>query len=360
MTRRDKTALVDSLRLPPDTSLMKAIEFLTQQALHKILLITDDDYRLLGIITDYDIRRAILNHVSLDLPVSAVMNPAPMTMAQTCSDAEIMGHMERIGCTQMPVVDTQGRVVDVRFIDEFLHFGDNERHENVVVIMAGGLGTRLRPMTERVPKPLLTVGGRPLLFILLDQILTEGFDRVFISLNYKSDMIIKAIREVSSYRDRVDFLLEGDTMLGTAGSLSLLPERPAAPFVVINGDLLTNVSLKDMLQFHCSEGNQLTMAVRHEHHKVAYGVVDLDGTRVTGMREKPVFSYYFNTGIYVVEPAMLETVPPETTWNMTDLVDGALAKGDRVGAFPVHEFWIDIGTPDQYERAQSEFEVYFR
>ncbi|NFV78560.1 nucleotidyltransferase family protein [Magnetospirillum aberrantis] len=358
MNRHLTPAELDSLRLAPDVSILQAIESLTRCA-RKIMLITGADYRLLGIVTDYDIRKAILDHVPLDRPVSEIMNPHPVILGQYASDSDIVGRMRHTNCVQLPLVDGDGRVVDVRFMDDFVHL-QVDNPDNMVVIMAGGLGTRLRPMTERIPKPLLTVGGRPLLFILLDQILTEGFERVFISLNYKSDMIIKAVSEVSSYRDRVDFLMEGDTMLGTAGSLSLLPERPAAPFVVINGDLLTNVSLKDMLQFHCSEGNKLTMAVRHEHHKVAYGVVDLDGTRVTGMREKPVFSYYFNTGIYVVDPDVLDTVPSEKMWNMTDMVEDALARDDRVGAFPVHEFWIDIGTPDQYERAQTEYENNFR
>jgi NDP-sugar pyrophosphorylase family protein len=260
---------------------------------------------------------------------------------------------------QLPLVDAEGRVTDVRFMDEFLHFA-NDVGDNSVVIMAGGLGTRLRPMTERVPKPLLTVAGRPILFILLDQILTEGFNRIFISLNYKSEMIVKAIQEVPKYRERVEFLMESDVMLGTAGSLSLLPDRPTAPLIVVNGDLLTNVSLRDLVAFHSGENNRLTMAVRHEHHKVPYGVVELEGSKVTGLKEKPVFSYYFNTGIYVVEPSLLDTIPSGKVWNMTDLVDDVLGKNERVGAFPVHEFWIDIGTPDQYERAQTEFEANFK
>lgn len=358
MTRRDKKALIESLKLPPDASVLAAIELLTQGA-HKIVLITDGADMLLGIVTDYDIRKAILDHVAFERPVREVMNTSPVTLPAERGEAEILAHMEKSCCNQMPLLDPAGRVVDIRFIDEFLHFR-SDRPDNIVVVMAGGLGTRLRPMTEQVPKPLLTVGGRPLLFILLDQILTEGFDRVFVSLNYKSEMIIKAIRDVPKYADRVDFLMEGDTMLGTAGSLSLLPERPESPFLVINGDLLTNVSLKDMLRFHGGEGNVVTMAVRHEHHKVAYGVVDLDGTQVTGLREKPVISYYFNTGIYVVEPSVLDRVPTDQAWNMTDMVEDALKLDQRVGAFPVHEFWIDIGTPDQYERAQTEYEAVFK
>ena len=220
------------------------------------------------------------------------------------------------------------------------------------VILCGGLGTRLRPMTNEVPKPLLDVNGRPMLFILLDQIIGEGFSKIYVSLFYKSEMIVERVRATPRYRSCVEFIVEPKP-LGTAGSLSLLPSRPTQPFLVINADLLIEAPLREMLQFHHREGNIITVALKRETLVVPYGVADVSGGRIVGLREKPEFVMDVNTGVYIASPEALDHLQPGTRLDMPDLVNRLLAAREHVGSFPVHEFWLDVGTREHYDRANS-------
>lgn len=348
--------LVSELAVRPDLPLMRAIEAITRGT-RKIILVLAEDQKLLGIVTDYDIRKAILARMAFDTPISEFMKREPVTVRDDMSEDDVFAIMESGRCHQVPVLDKAGRAVGVRFIDEFLH-----RHErvgeNIAVVMAGGTGSRLRPITYETPKPLLVVGGKPILFILLDQILSEKFDRVFVSVNYKADAIISTIRDASRYRGKVDFLMEKEP-LGTAGSLKLLPVRPTAPFAVINGDLLTNVSLAEMRNFHASEGNRVTVALKHETYTVPYGVAELDGSRILRLKEKPSYDHYVNTGVYIVDPEVIDRIPLGTKYDMTSVVEATIQSNARVGWYPVHEYWLDIGTPAQYERAQEEYHTRF-
>lgn len=344
--------LVTELSVRPDLPLIQAIEAITRGT-RKIILVLAEDRTLLGIVTDYDIRKAILARMSFDTPVSAFMKREPITVHDDFSEDDVFGIMEFGRCHQVPVLDNAGRVVGVRFIDEFLQ-QHGRPGENIAVIMAGGTGTRLRPITYETPKPLLAVGGKPILFILLDQIFSEKFDRVFISVNYKADAIINMIRDATRYRGKVDFLLE-NAPLGTAGSLRLLPIRPKVPFAVVNGDLLTNVSLAEMRNFHMSEGNRVTVALKHETYTVPYGVAEIDGSRIVRFKEKPSYDHHVNTGVYIVDPDVVDAIPDGERYDMTSVVEAAIESQARVGWFPVHEYWLDIGTPAQYERAQEDY-----
>jgi dTDP-glucose pyrophosphorylase len=345
-----------SLIVPPGLPAIEAVARMTRTA-KRIILVADSDDILQGIVTDYDVRMAILARTDLSCPVRDIMNARPITATIGLDEQAYFAILEDKSCHYIPIVDAVGKIVGVRFREEFLHFVE-DHPGNLVVVMAGGLGTRLRPMTEAVPKPLLTVGGRPILFILLDQILSENFDHIYVSVHYKSEMIVKAIRDVPKYRERVRFVTE-PAALGTAGALALLPELPRAPFAVVNADLLTNLSLSEMLRFHTTHGNDVTMALKTVTHTIPYGVADVVDGRVVGLREKPQYVFQLNTGAYVVSPAVLDHVPSGQPWNMTDLVSDMLTRGGQVGSFPVHEYWLDIGTPDQYERAQVEYEANF-
>lgn len=348
--------LISGLTVSPDLPILATIEALTR-ASRKILLVADSEGKLRGTVTDYDIRKAILEHIDFSRPVRDIMAIDPVTASAGTDETAIMAIMERRRVHQLPLLDGAGKAVGIRFIEEFVHLHPRD-DERVAVVMAGGLGTRLQPATAHTPKPLLSVGGRPILFILLDQILNEGFSRIYISVNYKSEMIINSIRTISRYQDSVVFVTEQKPM-GTAGSLTLLPERPRRPFVVINADLLMNVALSELLRFHRVEANAATVAIKRETYVVPYGVAEISGTRITGLREKPEFSYFLNTGVYALEPDALDDVPADTFLDMTDLVRKLLETGRRVGNFPVHEYWLDIGTPDRYERAQAEYQARF-
>ena len=344
------------LCIAPDVSLMDTIKALTAAG-KKIIVVVDGDMRLLGVVTDFDVRTAILNHTGFDEPVANIMKKNPIIARTGDSEEAIARIMDSSRVAQLPVVDADGILSGIRFLDEFMHIEDHHR-ERIAVIMAGGLGTRLRPATERVPKPLLEVDGQPILFILIDQLLSERFDKIYVTLNYLSDMIIKSINAVPRYKGKVAFVLE-ERAQGTAGSLTLLPERPSAPFLVVNGDLVTNISFQNMLDFHRAEGNTVTLATKRHTQDLAYGIAEIDGTRITGLREKPSFHYFINTGVYVVEPAVLDRLEPGAVIDMTDVVQDLLTAGERVGSFAVHEYWIDIGTHDKYEQVQKDYPLHF-
>jgi CBS domain-containing protein len=228
--------LVAQLSIGPELSLLATIERLTKVE-RKILLVVAADGILRSVVTDYDIRQAILSRHSLETPIGELIKHQPVVAVEPVSERDIVALIRDTRCYQIPILDKAGRPIDVRFHDEFVHLAEHPA-ERVAVIMAGGLGTRLRPMTEQVPKPLLEVAGRPILFILLDQIISEGFNKIYVTLFYKSKMVMERVRDVARYRDCVEFIIE-DEPLGTAGSLSLLPYQPANPFLIINADLLT-------------------------------------------------------------------------------------------------------------------------
>jgi NDP-sugar pyrophosphorylase family protein len=285
------------------------------------------------------------------------MHVDPVVGRAGTEHAEIFATLKSRRVAQLPLLDDAGRVVDVAFDDTFKNLNALTA-ETIAVVMAGGLGARLRPLTSTTPKPLLPVGDQPILFSLLDQILFEGFGRVYVTVNYKSDMIVDAISAKEEYRERVHFIAENKP-LGTAGALGLLPERPAHPFVVLNADLLTNLSFKALLRHHGLDKNSITMAIKRETTVIPYGVTELDGSRIVAIREKPNHSYFINTGVYVLAPEALDVVSPDTFMDMPDVVERMITKGYRVGSFPVHEYWLDIGNHEHYVRAQKDHELIF-
>lgn len=344
--------LVAQLSIGPEVSLLTAIERLTK-AERKILLVVARDGCLRSVVTDYDVRQAILNRRSLETPVGEFIQHRPVVAADTASERDIFALIRDKRCHQIPILDKAGRPVDVRFDDEFVHLAEQPR-ERAAVIMAGGLGTRLRPMTEDVPKPLLEVAGRPILFILLDQIISEGFNKVYVTLFYKSQIIIERVRDVARYRDCVEFVIE-DEPLGTAGSLSLLPRPPAEPFLIINGDLLTEVPLREMLEFHNRERNMVTVALKREQVEVPYGIAEVRDGRIVALREKPALALDINAGVYIASPEICRRVGPGVRLDMPHLVNELLQDGARIGSFPIHEFWLDVGTHEHFNEAQIRY-----
>lgn len=343
--------LIAELSIEPNMALFATIERLTKVE-HKILLIVENS-RLRGVVTDYDLRQAILKKHPLETPIGTIINHNPVVVTEDTSEREIVALIRDTRCFQIPVVDASGKPVDIRFYEEFAYLSEHAS-ERTAVVMAGGLGTRLRPMTEELPKPLLEVAGRPILFILLDQIISEGFNKIYVTLFYKSEIVIERVRDVARYRDVVEFVIEKEP-LGTAGSLSLLPRRPENPFLVINADLLTEVPLREMLDFHSRERNDVTIALKRENFEVPYGVADVRDGRITALREKPEFAMDVNTGVYVVSPSAFDHIPTGTRFDMPQLVNELLKKDKPIGSFPIHEFWLDVGTHEQFNKAQLRF-----
>ena len=334
----------------PDASLRDAIARIDASGIQAALVL-DADGRLTGVLTDGDIRRAILRGRALETPTREVMNPhATSVLAQT-SREEMLALMRLKEIHQLPLVDETGRVVGLATSDGLM--GAVER-PNWVVLMAGGLGTRLRPLTEDFPKPLLAVGGKPILENILESFAEQGFRRIFLSVNFKAEMIRNHFGAGERWGVQVDYLEEG-TRLGTAGALTLLPRRPDAPLIVMNGDLITRTNFDGLLKFHADQDAAATMAVREYDFQIPYGVVRLDGLRITSIEEKPVQRFFVNAGIYVLSPKVLGHLPAQSIFDMPTLFEKLIASGETTAAYPLREYWLDIGQREEFEKAQKEW-----
>ncbi len=349
MTDRWRDAVV-----PADTPLLEAIAALDATGL-QILLVVDDDGLLIGTVTDGDVRRGILAQRPLDGPVAAVMHRAPTTRPARVGHNEARRAMRDARVRQLPLLDDDGRPAGLELLDD----GTTPERPNAVVIMAGGLGKRLRPLTEELPKPLLRVGGRALLETIIEAFADHGFRRFFLSVNYRAAQVEEHFGDGSRLGVAIDYLRE-DEFLGTAGALSLLPEAPADPVVVMNGDILTRVDFGQLVEFHARTGADMTMCVREYDVEVPYGVVEVDGEQVTSLVEKPITRHFINAGIYVLAPGLLATIAPGQRLDMTDLADRILERGGTLSAFPIREYWLDIGHLEDFERAQADFAEHFR
>ena len=331
-------------------TLRQTIEAISASSL-QIALVIDENNKLLGTITDGDIRKVILAGKDLDVTAAEAMRKNPITSAAKTPRREILKLMRDKRIHQMPLIDDSGRVIDVLTVDDML---GAQQKSNAVVIMAGGLGTRLHPLTQDTPKPMLKVGGKPILETIIQSFIDQGFVNFFISLNYKAEIITDYFGDGSRFGVSITYLHE-TTQLGTAGGLSLLPKNISLPIIVMNGDLLTRISVDALLDFHESEGAVATMVVREDHYQIPYGVVEVDGTQIISVDEKPTQRHLVNAGIYVISQKGLANIPSETYYDMPTHFAKLSKDGHRTAAFPLHEYWVDIGRLDELERAQREW-----
>ncbi|GGJ11256.1 alcohol dehydrogenase [Alicyclobacillus cellulosilyticus] len=339
----------------PDTAILDVIGIIDEGAL-QIALVVDEIGRLLGTVTDGDVRRGLLRGVGLDQPVSEIMNDRPTSARLNDSREAVLAIMKLKRLHHIPILDDDGRVVGIEVLDDILQLN---LRENWVVIMAGGLGTRLRPLTDECPKPLLRVGSKPLLETILDSFIEYGFRRFFLTVNYKAEMIKSYFGDGSRWGVEIEYIHESRRM-GTAGALSLLPEKPERPILVMNGDLLTKVNFKQLLDFHLQNQAQATMCVREYSYQIPYGVVEVDRQRLIHIEEKPVQSCLVSAGIYVLNPEVLDLVPRDSYYDMPELFSKLLSLQCEITAFPIREYWLDIGRMEDYERANGEFAEVFR
>ena len=338
------------LLISPESSIREAIQLLDKSA-KQIVLVAEDNFALAGTVTDGDVRRGILKGLSLEEPVRKIMNSSPTVARADQGREAILATMKRTALHQIPLVDEHRHVVGLETLDELIQ---SRTRENIVVLMAGGLGVRLRPLTDGIPKPMLKVGSKPLLETILENFIEYGFTRFYISVNYMADVVKSHFGDGSRWNVEIRYLHE-DQRLGTAGALSLLPEKPTAPFFVMNGDLLTKVNFSQLLDFHSDHRAQATMCVREYDFQVPYGVVNLDDHRITGVDEKPVQRFFVNAGIYVLEPKALELISENTYFDMPTLFERLIERHGETAAFPIREYWLDIGHMADYERANIEF-----
>lgn len=315
----------------------------------EIALVVDDVGRLVGALSDGDIRRPLLQGARLDSSVCPYVNRNIRAVREGTGRAEVLDIMRAQCIQQIPIVDESNRVVGLHLLQEIL--GAAER-PNWAVIMAGGRGTRLSPITQTIPKPMLPVAGRPILERLVLHLVGYGFRRIFISINYLGYMIEEHLKDGNALGCKIEYLREQEP-LGTCGSISLLPERPEHSLVVMNGDLITDVNIGDLLAFHANASYAITMGVRPYIHTVPFGVVETRGDCIHGVSEKPSFSWLANAGVYVLEPCIAERLMQGKHCDMTAVIEHALGRGERVGAFMVEKNWMDVGRIDELQRAQG-------
>lgn len=342
------------ISLDSQASVQDALRVIDQGGM-QIALVVDGDCHLTGTITDGDIRRALLKGNGLDTPISEVMNPNPVT-GLVEEDRKVWQRiMQRHSLRHLPLLDNRGCVVDlVRF-----ETGSEPRRNTRVVIMAGGLGARLRPLTKDIPKPLIKVGSKPVLETIIENFADQGFEHLTLCINYKGEMIREHCGDGSKWGITIDYVEERER-LGTAGALSLLPEAITEPMVVMNGDLLTKVDFVRLLEFHGRQGFLATMAMREYSHQIPYGVIRIgDGYQLEELVEKPTERFYVNAGIYILSPEALQQIPAHQYFDMPSLFNRLMEDGESVGSFPLRDYWIDIGRMEDLERASDEFAEMF-
>lgn len=340
--------------ISPSTPIRKTIEAIDTGAM-QIAVVVNENNRLLGTVTDGDLRRGVLRGVSLDDAVEHIMNSQPTTVGLHESRETILALMKNKSLHQIPVIDDDGCVVGIEILDELIK---TLQRDNAVVLMAGGLGSRLGPLTNDCPKPLLKVGSKPILEIILENFIEYGFQQFYISVNYKAEMIEKYFGNGSQWGVNISYLRENER-LGTAGALSQLPGKFSKPLVVMNADLLTKVNFQQLLNFHSEHRANATMCVRDYDFQVPYGVAKIEKYRLIGIEEKPVHSFFVSAGIYVLEPKVLELIPSNTFFDMPKLFEELLKQNDEVVVFPIREYWLDIGRIDDLEKAKGDFTEVF-
>lgn len=341
---------VRKLFISPEATIRDALRLIGERSM-QLALVVDGQNRLLGTITDGDIRRGLLEDLSLDVTVTEIYHRNPIYGNEWQAPATIRRLMRKHNVRQIPIVDKQGVVVRLELDKSPPR--ESFTRDNWVVLMAGGLGTRLRPLTENCPKPMLSLGEKPILEHILENFVEQGFENFFISVNYMAEMVEEYFKDGSAWDVHIRYLRESQR-LGTAGSLSLLPEPPDSPIIVMNGDLLTTLDFKELLNTHQSKGSVATVCVRTYDMEVPYGVIRTEKEKIVQLDEKPIVSFYINAGVYVLSSEALNIIPCDRFFDMTDLVSLLIATGDKPGTFPIGGYWQDIGQKSDLEKAKQD------
>lgn len=305
---------------------------------------------LQGTISDGDIRRGLLRGLDLNSPIASVIHRNALVVPPEMGRDMIMQLMAANKIQQIPVVNENRHVVGLHLWDEIT---TPPVRPNLMVIMAGGMGTRLRPHTENCPKPLLSVAGKPMLEHIIERARLEGFSHFVLAIHYLGHMIEDYFGNGERLGVRIDYLRE-QSPLGTAGALGLLNPRPDAPFVVTNGDVITDIRYGELLDFHLRHDATATMAVRVHEWQHPFGVVQTQGVEIVGFEEKPVARSHINAGVYALDPDALSALSADVHCDMPTLFERLQAKAKRTVAYPMHEPWLDVGRPDDLNRANAE------
>jgi len=345
---------IEKIKIFVTSTIEKSLSVIDSGAV-KIALVVDADNKLLGTLSDGDIRRGLLRKKTLNDTIKDVYFKNPTTAKKDSSREELLHlcSINKIG--QVPIIDNDLKVIDLFIIDSELL---KKQHENHVVLMVGGLGTRLRPLTYNTPKPMLNVGDKPILQTIVKGFVNCGFTNITMCLGYKSNVIQDYFQDGSDFGATIDYVVE-EKRMGTAGALTLLKKKLNKPFFVMNGDLLTNVNFEKMLDFHESNASKATMCVREYDIEVPYGVVNLNNEKIVSIEEKPIHKFFVNAGIYLLEPECISLISDNEFYDMPSLFEELIKNNRKTISFPLKEYWLDIGRIVDYEKAKAEYNNIF-
>jgi len=343
-----------ALLLKPTSTIKEALKIIDAGAM-RIAIVLDKDEKVVGTLTDGDIRRGLLSGFSLESNIESLYFKEPTLASINDSKELIVQKAIRKKIYQIPIVDNDGKLIKIEELSNLLK---TNAKNNRVILMAGGLGTRLHPLTQKTPKPLLKVGNKPILETIIENFAKYGFVNITISVNYKADMIKEYFGDGANLGVNIDYIQESKR-LGTAGALSLIKERPQEPFFVMNADLLTNVNFEHLLDFHILEHSIATMCVREYDYQVPYGVIETDKSKIISIEEKPIHKFFVNAGIYTLSPQVFEYLPKNEFYDMPTLFEDIIKNKLRSISFPIHEYWLDIGRMSDFEQAHNEYSEIF-
>jgi len=341
---------IEKIKLKPSSTIKEAMVAIDSGAM-KIAVVVNDTMHLVGVLTDGDIRRGLLEGMDLNSSIESIMQINPMVCSVNDTKEDILSKTLGKKIYHLPILDKDKRVIGIEDIDSLLKV---KERSNRVVLMVGGLGSRLRPLTNKIPKPMIKVGNRPILETIIKNFKRYGFVNIILSVNYKADIVKEYFGDGSAFGVNIEYIHESKRM-GTAGALSLMQTQLHEPFFVMNGDLLTNVNFEHFLNFHLEQDSIATMAVREYEYQIPFGVVNQENGEITSIVEKPKQYYYVNAGIYILNPDVLKLIPNDEFYDMPTLFDDLLKMNHKPISFPVHEYWLDIGQVKQLEQARDEY-----
>ncbi|MDP3302084.1 MAG: nucleotidyltransferase family protein [Sulfuricurvum sp.] len=346
---------VENIKLTSSSTIREALKIIDSGAM-QIAIVIDEYNRLVGTLTDGDIRRGLLNSLGLDDTIESIIFRTPTIAMLSETKEDILKKALDKKLHQIPIIDDEYRVIGIQEINDLIKPATKP---NIVVLMVGGLGSRLRPLTEEIPKPMLKVGNKPILQTIVEKFAEYGFREVIMCVNYKSHIIQDYFGDGSTFGITISYIFEEDRM-GTAGALSLLKTLPNDPFFVMNGDLLTNVNFEHLRNYHMSQNAMATMCVREYDFQVPYGVVHMEGNTILSIQEKPLHKFYVSAGIYMLNPEVIQHIPLEQFYDMPTLFETLIQQQQKAISFPIREYWLDIGQMEEYERANNEYAGVFQ
>lgn len=336
---------IDAIFVYKNYSIRQTLEVLDFGA-KGIVLIVDEEKKLLGTITDGDIRRALLKGLSLDDSVETVVHFNPVSIKNDMTKEEIKDIFIKKALKVIPIVNENNAVIDLITINDILLPSGKE---NQVIIMAGGLGTRLKDLTKEIPKPMLKVGQDPMLQHIINNFKQYGYNKMLLSVNYKSEIIENYFQDGFAYGVKINYIKE-TRRLGTAGGIKLAKNYIDNPFFVINGDIFTNLNVENMMRFHMENNYDITVGTRKHSFQIPYGVIDFEDNNIIALQEKPIIEYLINGGIYCVNPDLIDYIPDDEYFEITDLINICIKNGRRVGSYEIKDYWMDIGKIEDYNK----------